>query len=129
MKEKSMPVKGKRNTSFNIMVRKFLRDHNIPTKKDVEKLMDQMDRLEKMMISMAEESRSRKKTGESHSGAAADRVMEILQEYENGAGFAEILQRSGFEKKKLRNLIFRLKKNGRIECPARGIYAVKGKQQ
>ncbi|MGE0085290.1 MAG: hypothetical protein AB7S75_12820 [Desulfococcaceae bacterium] len=122
-----MPVKRKKNTSFNIMVRKFMRDHNIPTKKDVEKLTARLERLEKVLLSIAEENQSKKKTGDSHSGAAAEAVMEIIREYENGVGFAEILQRSGFEQKKLRNLIFRLKKTGKIECPARGIYAVKGK--
>jgi len=123
-----MSVKRKKNTSFNIMVRKFLRDHNIPSKKDVEKLTVRLERLEKMLLAIAEENRA-KKTGDSHSGAAAEAVMEIIGEYEKGAGFAEILQKSGFEEKKLRNLIFRLKKTGRIECPVRGIYAVKSKPQ
>jgi len=123
-----MSVKRKKNTSFNIMVRKFMRDHNIPTKKDVEKLTVRLERLEKMLVTLAEENRA-KKTGDSHSGAAAETVMEIIREYEKGAGFADILQQSGFEEKKLRNLIFRLKKTGKIECPARGIYAVKDKPQ
>lgn len=116
-------MSGKRNTSFNTMVKKFMRDHNIPSKKDVQKLMARLERMEKTIERLADE-KAKKKPADSRSRVAADKVTEVIREYEDGVGFREIQQRTGFEEKKLRNLIFRLKKEGRIVTLSRGIYYV-----
>ncbi len=103
------------------MVKKFLRDHNIPTKNDVQKLIARMERLEKMIENLADE-KTKKKTGDKRSGSAGKKVIAAIREYEDGVGFAEIQQRTGFEEKKLRNLIYRLKNDGKIVTLSRGIY-------
>ncbi len=119
-----MAAKGKKSVSFNTLVRMFLRDYNIPTRKDVEKLMTRLDRLEQMVKNIdagspVRLSRSRSGGGP---GAASDQVVEVIREFSDGAGFADIQKRTGFGEKKLRNIIFRLHKDNRIQRVSRGIY-------
>ncbi len=49
-------------------------------------------------------------------------VLEIISNYPNGTDFKTIRQHTGFNDKKLRNIIFRLDKTGKIKRIKRGIY-------
>jgi DNA-binding transcriptional regulator PaaX len=49
-------------------------------------------------------------------------ALEAIKRFKKGAGFAEIQVRTGFEDKKLRNVIFRLHKDGKIVRKSRGVY-------
>ena len=123
--------KGK-SVSFDAMVKFFLKNYNIPTTKDVEKLIARIDRLEKLVKSLSAsgagrrslETRSararsyRKKT----SVTASDVVLETIEKFKQGVGFSEIKGITGFGEKKLRNIIFRLDKIGKIKRKSRGIY-------
>ena len=44
-----MAMKKRKQVSFDAMVKFFMQYYNIPTKKDIEKLMNKMDRLEKLI--------------------------------------------------------------------------------
>jgi len=48
-----------------------------------------------------------------------------MQSFRKGADLADIQAKTGFGEKKLRNIIFRLHKQGRIQRLSRGIYRVK----
>ncbi len=52
----------------------------------------------------------------------ADITLDVIKRFRKGAGFAEIQARTGFGEKKLRNIIFRLHKMGKIVRKSRGIY-------
>jgi hypothetical protein len=117
--------KGK-SVSFDAMVKFFMHTYNIPTRRDIERIVTQLDRIERMITTQNTTKCNRRsgsgpgrKTGGS---TASDRVLEIIQECPDGIAIAEIQFRSGFGEKKLRNIIFRLYKQGKIKRISRGIY-------
>ena len=48
-KEESMSKRKGKTISFDAMVKFFMQNYNIPTKKDVDRLMAKLDRLENLM--------------------------------------------------------------------------------
>ncbi len=126
-----MADKRRKSVSFNALVRMFLRDYNIPTKKDVDRLMARMDHLEQLIRTMALENRSQpafKGGGRRKNGAggitASDMVVEVVAQFPEGVSLSGIQKRTGFGEKKLRNIIYRLYKEGRIDRISRGVYIV-----
>ena len=102
-----------------------MQNYNIPTKKDVDRLMAKMDRLENLILtSMAsggypvKGQAGRRKTAVT----AVDMVFETIKRSRKGLGFADIQAKTGFGEKKIRNIIFRLNKIGKIRRKRRGIY-------
>ena len=122
----------RKSVSFDAMVKFFMQTYSIPTKKDVDKLMLRMDRLEGLIKSSAgktgRQSVTRKvgapkKRAKGAAGmTASDTVLSIVKKHRSGVGFATIQTKTGFDEKKLRNIIFRLNKLGRITRKARGTY-------
>jgi predicted transcriptional regulator of viral defense system len=55
---------------------------------------------------------------------AADQVYAAVKTFKTGADLADIQAKTGFGEKKLRNLIYRLHKLGRIQRQSRGVYRV-----
>ena len=55
---------------------------------------------------------------------STDRTLEVIKRFRKGVGFADIQERTGFEEKKLRNIIYRLHKTGKIVRKTRGLYIV-----
>jgi hypothetical protein len=54
---------------------------------------------------------------------ASDMVLEIIRQAgDEGAGFLEIQDKTGFGEKKIRNIVFRLNKLERIKRKNRGVY-------
>jgi hypothetical protein len=127
-----MAKKKGKAVSFDAMVKFFLQSYNIPTKKDIDKLNARLDNLERLIRGLgasgtnrnlpggfaAKSSATRKKTAVS----ASAKTLEVIKRFKNGVGFAEIQTRTGFEDKKLRNIIFRLHDIGKIKRKSRGIY-------
>ncbi len=117
--------KGK-SVSFDAMVKFFMHTYNIPTKQDIDRLVARLDRIERLVVN-AGPNRGRRTQGAKNPGrasavTAADIVLEIVQRYDEGVGFAEIQIQTGFGEKKLRNIIYRLNKSGKIRRRRRGIY-------
>jgi hypothetical protein len=56
---------------------------------------------------------------------AADTILELIGQNEKGLNTATLIEKSGFNAKKVQNTVFRLRKQGRIKNAAKGIY-VKG---
>ena len=123
--------KGK-SVSFDAMVKFFMQYYNIPTKKDIEKLIERMDRLEKVIKASelyGKEIRistlkSSKATGSASRPVvtSSNVVLEVIKRFKKGVGFSEIQERTGFGEKKLRNIIYRLHKMKKITRKSRGIY-------
>ncbi|MDJ0828480.1 MAG: hypothetical protein QNI92_01445, partial [Desulfobacterales bacterium] len=53
---------------------------------------------------------------------ASDTVLNVIKRFKQGIGFAQIQARTTYDEKKLRNIIFRLHKLGKITRKSRGIY-------
>ncbi|MGB2687627.1 MAG: hypothetical protein WBG61_14980 [Desulfobacterales bacterium] len=123
--------KGK-SISFDAMVKFFMQYYNIPTKKDIEKLVERMDRLEKVIKEselygkgrrISTLNSSTKTTSASRSAAtSSNTVLEVIKRFKKGVGFSEIQERTGLGEKKLRNIIYRLHKMKKIGRKSRGIY-------
>ena len=119
-----MPKRKGKTASFDAMVKFFMQQYNIPTKKDVDKLMVKLDRLENLIKQSAINSNNaafrigRRKTAM----AAIDVVFDTIKRSKQGIGFAAIQAKTGFDEKKIRNIIFRLNKIGKIKRKSRGIY-------
>jgi len=114
------------------MIKFFMQTYGIPTKKDVDKVIARLDRLESLVKS-GSVSRGRKPAAvkakvasqgkRKDSGmTASDAVLSIIKRSKNGVGFADIQKKAGFPEKKLRNIIFRLNKLEKIKPKDRGIY-------
>lgn len=122
--------KGK-SVSFDAMIKFFLKNYDIPTKRDIEKLATRLDSLEKLIVAQQTPGGRRRIPGrgakrKSSSGrssmTAADRTLEIIKRFKQGVSFVDIQIRTGFDEKKLRNIIYRLDKLDKITRKSRGIY-------
>jgi hypothetical protein len=126
--------KGK-TISFDAMVKFFMQNYDIPTKKDVDRVVDKLDRLERMLKDAglasgrrraaarkpAAGSRSRGRGGDT----AMQQVLQVVKSMRQGAGFADIKKKTGFDDKKIRNVIYRLTKLQQIKRKSRGVYVAK----
>ena len=74
--------KGK-PVSFDALVKFFIQQHNIPTKKDIDKVLDQLNRIEQMLKSLQASPVIRASVpsakGRKTASTALDRVLEIIK--------------------------------------------------
>ena len=115
--------KGK-TISFDAMVKFFMQNYDIPTKKDVDKLMAKLDRLENLInqSNLGAGNARTHHTRRRSALTAVDIVLDTIKHSRQGLGFTEIQAKTGFDEKKIRNIIFRLNKTGKIKRKQRGIY-------
>ena len=120
-----MVRKKSKAISFDAMVKFFMQNYDIPTKKDVDRLIARLDRLENLVrISMdqkhyaAGSKISRRRAAQ----PAVDQVLDVIKRSKKGLGFSDIQAKTGFGDKKIRNIIFRLHKLGKIKRLSRGLY-------
>ena len=121
-----MAKKKGKSVSFDAMVKFFMHTYNIPTKQDIDRLNQRLDRIERLIVNAIPAKNRRhsgaKGTQKAPAETASDRVLEIVRRYKDGVGFSEIQLQTGYGAKKLRNIIFRLNKTGKIKRKSRGIY-------
>jgi hypothetical protein len=128
-KGQNMTRKKGKPISFDAMVKFFLQNYKIPTKKDIDRLEKRISQLEKLIRATAGTGRTRlpaaskRRTG--NNTTAMDTVYNVIKRSPNGASCKYIQSRTGFDDKKIRNLIFRLNKRERIKRQRRGIYTAK----
>jgi hypothetical protein len=124
-----MTKKKAKAVSVDSMFKAFMKSYEIPSKQDIDKLSAKIDRLEKLIKQSGgktvkavavSDSEALDKSDLTASGA----VLRVIKNSRQGADFARIQAKTGFEDKKLRNIIFRLNKIGKIERKTRGIYVV-----
>ncbi len=114
-----------KSVSFDAMVKFFMQAYDIPTKKDVKLILARLDRLERLISGLGQGTRRRQSGGKTKKGGvqtASDIVLEVIKGSTRGLGLAEIQAQTGYGEKKLRNIIFRLHKLGKIKRVSRGIY-------
>lgn len=125
--EATMTRRKGKPVSFDAMVKFFMQQYGISTKKDIDKLAERMDRLEKVIRGAVSLGRQARSSG-LHSGgtggeiSASEIVLEVISKSDEPVGIPEIREKTGFGDKKLRNIIFRLHKNGSIARKQRGRY-------
>lgn len=104
------------------MIKTLLQRLDMPTKEDIHQLHARLDTLEQLIQQKPSGTRRqpRKKTVRRKSASA--QVLEIIARYPEGIDFKTIMNTTGFEDKKLRNIIYRLDSLGKIERVRRGSY-------
>lgn len=120
VKKRGKPV------SFDAMVKFFMQAYQIPTKRDVDKILKSMERIEgqlKTLMSQTPSASRKKRTPrEKSEGNATSRVLEVIRKHKDGIDVPGIRTETGFEDKKLRNIIFRLHNLEKIKRKGRGVY-------
>jgi DNA replicative helicase MCM subunit Mcm2 (Cdc46/Mcm family) len=53
---------------------------------------------------------------------ASDIVYELVKNSNNGANYAHIMEETGFKRKKVANIFFNLKRQGKIRSVSKGVY-------
>lgn len=106
--------------SFDAMIRFFMQKYDIATKKDITRLERKIDELKKGLSKKPVAQKSAAKTAKGKS--AAEVVLNVIRDIGNGASFADIKARTDYDDKKLRNIVFRLNKEGKIKRKKRGVY-------
>jgi len=129
--------KRRKSYSVDAVIRFFLQYYNIPTKRDIAKLLMKMEQLEEALKADRLGARKAKKTGAVRGGAkkkqarrgrakmtVTEKVLSVIKRSSKGVDIARLKARTGLEDKKIRNIVFRLSKQGTIKRVGRGVYAV-----
>lgn len=127
--------KRRKSYSVDAVIRFFLQYYNIPTKQDIEQLMKRMERLESALKAARVPGRKTTKAGGMKGSGkkgrgrakmtATERVISVMKRSPKGIGIAEMKKKTGFEDKTIRNIVFRLSKQGTIRRTGRGIYTLR----
>lgn len=116
-----MVEKPEPGTNWEGFVKMLLQKLDIPTKEDILLLHDRLDTLEQLL--KQKKSRGAKKTtSDPRRKSASSIVLEVIANHPDGTDFKTIKAATGFEEKKLRNIIYRLDKIKQIKRVKRGIY-------
>ena len=62
------------------------------------------------------------KKADTKAPTAADKVLAIIDSAKQGVNTAAIKEKTGFDQKKVANIIFKLKKQGKIKTAEKGVY-------
>ena len=129
-----MPPKRMKPVTVDTMVHYVIQKYKIPTRKDVDKINRRLDSIERLLQDIAKStsgaqplkrSQNRKRDGGAQGRTTAtDVILEILRKANKEVSLEDIKKRSGFNDKKVRNIIFRMHKLGKIERADRGVYKI-----
>jgi len=116
-----MPRRKGKSISFDAMVKFFMHNYEIPTKRDVDRMIARLDRIESLLTAVPAARRA-KGARQPTAVPAADAVLDVIKRSKQGLKFADIRAKTGFADKKIRNIIFRLNKLEKIKRHSRGVY-------
>jgi hypothetical protein len=108
------------------IIKTIMKRLDIPSRNEINHLKAKLDRLEKVLYQ--KQSGNGFPTDEAahemppRSRIASTVVLEIISARPNGTDFKTIKEKTGFNDKKLRNIIFRLDRTDKIKRIKRGIY-------
>ena len=109
-------------TNWESFIKLLLHRLDIPTKEDINNLHHRLDKLEQLIYQKQPDVRNDAAQKTSKRKSASAIVLEVIANHPGGTNFKTIKAATGFDDKKLRNIIFRLDKIGRIQRVNRGIY-------
>ena len=70
----------------------------------------------------AKNEKPRKSTPKGKKRTAADTVLSAIGRSRKGVDTAALMQKTGFDRKKIQNTVFKLKKEGKIKNASKGMY-------
>ena len=110
------------NANWENFIKMLLHRLDIPTKEDISNLHKRLDKLEQLIYQNHPSSRQKGKSRTPRKKSASSIVLSIIGNHPEGTNFKTIKAATGFDDKKLRNIIFRLDKIEKIQRVSRGIY-------
>ena len=108
--------------NWESFVKMLLHRLDIPTKKDINNLHTRLDKFEQLLYQKQPGAKRSTQRRTAKRKNASTIVLEIIANHPKGTNFKTIKAATGFDDKKLRNIIFRLDKIGKIQRVNRGIY-------
>ncbi|MBU1195603.1 MAG: phasin family protein [Proteobacteria bacterium] len=117
-----MVEKIEQGVNWEVFIKTLLKRLDIPTKKDIQFLHDRLDTLEQLLYKKQPVSGKKKPAQDSTKKSASAVVLDIIANHPEGTDFKTIKAATGYDDKKLRNIIFRLDNIKKITRVARGIY-------
>jgi hypothetical protein len=93
--------------------------------KEVEKLAGKLEAQTKSSTAPKKKAAGKlpiKQTVSVKQPTAADTVFRIIARSKKGANIAAIMQKTGYDNKKIHNLVYKLKKLSKIKSEAKGVY-------
>ncbi|MDO9111723.1 MAG: hypothetical protein Q7U40_13775 [Desulfatirhabdiaceae bacterium] len=129
-----MAKRSGKSVSFDAMIKFFMIRFEIPTRQDIQKIVTRLDQLEKTIKKNAFCGKS-KRSGSSKVGGgnarmsasgqtsnASDVILKAIKGSAQGLDYAGIFEITQFDEKKIRNILHRLHKTGKIQRKQRGLY-------
>lgn len=95
---------------------------DIPTKEDMAFLHRRLDKLEQLLYKKQSGAGKKSSRKAPMRKSASSVVLDVIANHPKGTNFKTIKAATGYDDKKLRNIIFRLDKIKRIKRVSRGIY-------
>lgn len=118
--------------SMDAAFKSLIREMDIPKQKDLDKLNAKIDRLEKLLKQTVNASQSpksrtkatpaKKSAGGKRDNSATAVVLAKIQRSKKGVDVEGLKSKTGFDDKKLRNIVHRLYKLEKIKRVGRGKY-------
>jgi len=94
--------------------------------KKTENLMKAVDRIEKKSVKAKPVKKTATKKLPAKKKAAkltaTDTVINMIKRYKKGIGVPTLIKKTGFDEKKVRNIVFRVHRQGRIKRVSKGSY-------
>ncbi len=108
--------------TWEAFVQLVLNQLEIPTRKDILEIHRRLDKIEKL-FTRAHPDMPKVRAGKTWKRkTAAVVVLDEISRHPKGINFKAIKSITGYDDKKLRNIIYRLDKLGKIEKVSRGVY-------
>lgn len=104
------------------VIRTLLDRLEIPSGSELKELYKRLDKLEALVYQKGPERPKTKEKRKKSRKSASDIVLDIIAKFPEGTNFKTLKAKSGYDDKKLRNIIYRLDRIGHIEKVKRGVY-------
>ena len=117
-----MVEKPELGTNWECFIKMLLKKLDIPLREDIAFLHGRLDKLEQLLYQKQPGTRTRGEKPAIKQKSASAIVLDVFAEHPKGTNFKTVKAATGFDDKKLRNIIFRLDKIKRIKRVKRGIY-------
>jgi hypothetical protein len=129
-----MAKRSGKSVSFDAMIKFFMIRFEIPTRQDIQRIVNRLDQLEKTIKKISVCGKT-KRSGNSKSGGgntrtagsgltsnASEVILNAIKGAVQGLDYAGISEMTHFDEKKIRNILHRLHKTGKIQRKRRGLY-------
>lgn len=117
-----MVEKPEHGTNWESFIKMLLDRLDIPTKEAIISLHGRLDKLEQLFYQKQPINKKQKIPQSGRQKSASSIVLNVIAKHPKGTNFKTIKAVTGFDDKKLRNIIFRLDKIKKIKRVTRGVY-------